>query len=57
MQAKLSVADLFSLTKDWLEDIQSAGEWGMADGLVIEPDLPRALEEEAENARKELERE
>jgi hypothetical protein len=53
----LSVADLFSLTKDWLEDIQTAGEWGMDDGLAVESDVPRALEEEAENARRELERE
>ncbi|KAI9777700.1 MAG: ubiquitin-specific protease ubp2 [Geoglossum umbratile] len=55
-EAKLSVADLFSLTKDWLEDIQTAGEWGMDDGLAVESDVPRALEEEAENARRELER-
>ncbi|KAI9773334.1 MAG: ubiquitin-specific protease ubp2 [Geoglossum simile] len=53
--AKLSVADLFSITKDWLEDIQTADEWGMDDGLAIGSDVPRALEEEAENARKELE--
>ncbi|KAH0542358.1 hypothetical protein FGG08_003203 [Glutinoglossum americanum] len=53
-QANLNVVDMLNLTKDWLEDIQAASEWGMDDGLVVEPDIPLALEKEAENAMMEL---
>lgn len=56
MQLNLSVVDVFNLTKDWLDDIQTAGEWGMDDGLIVEPDVPLALEREAESARTELQR-
>jgi hypothetical protein len=45
---------MLNLTKDWLEDIEDAGEWGMDDGLMVDPDLPLALEKEAENAKTEL---